>query len=41
MGEYKSILKNFKKIVDYYVDMVPEAKRWAEYFVDSSEDLKT
>lgn len=40
MGEYKSILKNFKKIVDYYVDMVPEAKRWAEYFVDASEDLK-
>ena len=40
MGEYKSILKNFKDIVDFYVDKIPEAKRWAGYFEDAPEDLK-
>ena len=40
MGEYKSILKNFKEIVDFYVDKIPEAKRWAGYFEDAPEDLK-
>ncbi|UZQ52409.1 hypothetical protein [Clostridium kluyveri] len=40
MGEYKSILKNFKEIVDFFIDKVQEAKRWAGYFKDAPEDLK-
>ena len=40
MGEYKSILKNFKEIVDFYLDKVPEAKRWAGYFADAPDNLK-
>jgi len=40
MGEYKSILRNFKEIVDFYLDKMPEAKRWAGYFNDAPDDLK-
>ena len=40
MGEYKSIFKNFKEIVDCYIDDLPDAKRWAEYFSDAPENLK-
>ena len=39
MGEYKTILKNFKEIVDYYIDEVPEAQRWGKYFLDANEKL--
>src|SRR5699024_4356394 len=39
-GEYKSVLKIFKDIVDFYLDKVPEAKRWADYFTDAPDDLK-
>ena len=41
MGEYKTILKNFKEIVDGYLDKTPEAKRWATYFSDAPDRLKT
>lgn len=40
LGEYKSILKNFKEIVDCYIDELPEAKRWAMYFSDAPDNLK-
>ncbi|PGD70271.1 hypothetical protein [Bacillus wiedmannii] len=40
MGEYKAILKNFKEIVDFYIDKVVEAKRWTAYFIDAPEKLK-
>ncbi|MUL33945.1 hypothetical protein [Priestia megaterium] len=40
MGDYKTILRNFKEIVDYYKDKVAESKRWAAYFMDASENLK-
>lgn len=40
MGEYKVIYKNFKEIVDGYIDKTPEAKRWAMYFLDAPEALK-
>lgn len=40
MGEYKLIFKNFKEIVDCYIDDLPEAKRWAGYFSDAPESLE-
>lgn len=40
IGEYKRILKNFKEIVDFYLDEMPEAERWARYFLDAPERLR-
>src|SRR5690606_26241683 len=40
LGDYKTILRKFKGIVDFYKDELAKAKRWAVYFSDAPEDLR-